>query len=150
MTLVRDGSAPAPDFSAVERALEQHVEQGSTANSRLEATHKRTLEAALARTGNARGPSLAERAASEVDNNRNVEGVRLALRALEEGDDSVTAHLAGAVALERLGMYAASLEFYDQALRRAPGHPTIAALLGGCASRMGETGIAEHLSLIHI
>ena len=36
-----------------------------------------------------------------------------------------------------------SLEFYEQALARAPGDPTIASLLGGCAGRMGEIEISE-------
>jgi Tfp pilus assembly protein PilF len=65
------------------------------------------------------------------------------LQALELDEESITAYLAGAVALERLGMLPQSLEFYEQALKRAPNDGTIASLLGGCAARMGEVEISE-------
>jgi tetratricopeptide (TPR) repeat protein len=141
MTLV--DQKRGPDFSAIERALDAPGEHAPAPPTGLNAEHKRALEKALGRAGKKRGPSLAQQAAQAVDAERNVEGVRLALAALEEDADSLTAYLAGAVALDRLGMAAESLEFYGQALSRAPNDPTIASLLGGCAQRMGEIEIAE-------
>ena len=141
MNLIKDKAGP--DFSALREALAVPVEQPARTQSATRADHRRALELALARTGKKRGPSLADRAAVAVDEDRNLEGVRLAMAALEEDPESLTAYLAGAVGLDRLGMRVEALEFYDQALKRAPNNGTIASLLGGCASRMGEIGIAE-------
>jgi tetratricopeptide (TPR) repeat protein len=137
MTLVADQKA---DFSAIERALEETGEAPSPAGR---GDHRKALKLALSRSGRSRGALTATQAAEAVDAGRNLEGARLALRALEMDEESVTAYLAGAVALERLGMLPQSLEFYEQALARAPGDPTIASLLGGCAARMGEVEISE-------
>ncbi len=142
MTIVAEKLVASLDFSAIEQALEAPM-PAAASPAALKADHRRALKGALARTGKGRGPSLAQRAAEAIDADRNLEGVRLALQALEEDAESLTAYLAGAVGLDRLGLRAESLEFYEQALRRAPNDPTIAALLGGCAQRMGEIEIAE-------
>jgi tetratricopeptide (TPR) repeat protein len=142
MTLVREKQAPGLDFSAIEHALDAPLPTSPAAPG-LKAEHRRALQGALSRSGKKRGPSLSKQAAEAVDADRNLEGVRLALQALDEDPESLTAYLAGAVGLDRLGLRAESLEFYDQALQRAPNDPTIASLLGSCAQRMGELEIAE-------
>lgn len=128
------------DFSAIERALES---SGAPPAPAARNDHRKALKLALSRSGRSRGAMLATQAAEAVDAERNAEGARLAMKALELDEESVTAYLAGAVALERLGMLPQSLEFYEQALARAPNDPTIASLLGGCAGRMGEIQISE-------
>jgi Tfp pilus assembly protein PilF len=144
MTVAKVKTQTGLDFSAIESALAAPVEAPRTQTA-ARADHRRALDLALKPASKKRGNGavLASRAAMAVDEDRNVEGIRLALQALEEDQESLTAYLAGAVALDRLGMRAEALEFYDQALRRAPNNGTIASLLGGCAQRMGETGIAE-------
>lgn len=138
MTVTADAKS---DFSAIERALDAPAEAPAAASARSD--HRKALKLALSRSGKSRGANLATQAAEAVDTGRDVEGARLALKALEQDEESVTAYLAGAVALERLGMLPQSLEFYEQALRRAPNDPTIASLLGACAARMGEMNISE-------
>jgi tetratricopeptide (TPR) repeat protein len=137
MTLVQDKKT---DYAEIELAL---AEPARAAGPAPKGDHRKALKMALSRTGRSRGAALATQAAEAVDAERNVEGARLALKALEQDGESITAYLAGAVALERLGMLPQSLEFYEQALARAPNDPTIASLLGGCSGRMGETEISE-------
>jgi tetratricopeptide (TPR) repeat protein len=134
------------DLRAVSAALTAS-EAPQRAKTGLNPEHRRALEAALRRTGRSRAErrrgGLASQAVAAVDSDRNLEGARLALKAIEEDPEALPAYLAGGVALDRLGYRVEALSFYEQALMRAPNDPTIAALLGACALRMGEFAIAE-------
>ena len=106
------------------------------------AEQKRVLaEARAGRASRGKG-DIVNRSLAAVDAENYLEGARLAMEAVKKFPDSMPAYLAGAVALERLGYLAEALNFFGEALKIAPEHPTICGLLGAAAERAKEFEIA--------
>jgi tetratricopeptide (TPR) repeat protein len=131
----------AIDLTALEGALDAAAPEAERAG--LSEDQRRALGEARRPAGGGRLPALVARAVAAVDAQRNLEGARLALRAVKEHPDCLQGYVAGAVALDRLGFLAEALAFYEQAVARAPRDPTICALLGATALRARQTELAE-------
>ena len=104
---------------------------------------RRALKDASRAARKADRPALVAKAIAAVDGGDNLEGARLALRAVKQYPDCLQAYVAAAVALDRLGFLAEALAFYEQALARSPNDPTICALLGAAALRYRQPQLAE-------
>jgi tetratricopeptide (TPR) repeat protein len=108
----------------------------------LTAEQKRVLaEARAGRASRGKG-DIVNRALAAVDAEDYVEAARLGMAAVKQYPDCMPAHLASAVALDRLGYLVDSLEFFAQAVQLSPENPTICGLLGGAAERANQLDLA--------
>ncbi|MBS0360592.1 MAG: tetratricopeptide repeat protein [Proteobacteria bacterium] len=88
---------------------------------------------------------LLERAVAAIRANETKDACDWAIKALEQDEESGVGWYLLAIALERAGDYASSIQAYEAALKLLPDHAEVANDLGRLAFRMGMAPQAENL-----